>query len=99
VATSSVRKRRWLNDGAAVHHLIDPRTGLPAASGAAQCSAIADTAEHAEVAAKVGLIVGASSLDEDHALGRALGVRGIAWITRNGEYVASAGWKSHAVAQ
>jgi FAD:protein FMN transferase len=29
VATSSTQVRRWLRHGSAMHHLIDPRTGLP----------------------------------------------------------------------
>lgn len=33
VATSSVRRRHWVMDGRAVHHLIDPRTGEPGGDG------------------------------------------------------------------
>jgi FAD:protein FMN transferase len=32
LATSSTRVRRWTRQGAAYHHLLDPRTGLPAPS-------------------------------------------------------------------
>jgi len=31
IATSSTQKRRWLRDGRSVHHILDPRSGLPAA--------------------------------------------------------------------
>lgn len=31
LATSSTRGRRWRRDGMALHHLLDPRTGLPPA--------------------------------------------------------------------
>jgi len=51
-ATSSTRKRRWGD----VHHLIDPRTGLPATSRLEEVSVVADTALDAEVLAKTVLI-------------------------------------------
>ena len=54
VATSSTRRRRWGD----VHHVIDPRTGLPAASGLEEVSVAADTATAAEVVAKTALIAG-----------------------------------------
>jgi FAD:protein FMN transferase len=53
-ATSSTRKRRWGD----LHHLIDPRTGLPAASRLEEVSVVADTALDAEVLAKTVLISG-----------------------------------------
>ena len=53
-ATSSVRKRRW--DGG--HHLIDPRTGLPSASGLEEVSVVAETGVRAEVVAKTALLLG-----------------------------------------
>lgn len=53
-ATSSTRKRRW----GELHHLIDPRTGLPAASGLDEVSVVADTAVDAEILAKTMLIAG-----------------------------------------
>jgi len=51
-ATSSTRKRRWGD----LHHLIDPRTGLPATSRLDEVSVVADTALDAEVLAKTVLI-------------------------------------------
>ena len=97
VATSSVRKRRWLRNGRTVHHIIDPRSGQPASSGVVQCTAIADTAEHADVAAKVGLILGVGSLLEDDEASCALGLRGVAWVTADGGYRCTPGWRSYAV--
>ena len=55
-ATSSTRKRRW----GELHHVIDPRTGLPAASGIEEVSVVANTAFEAEVYAKTALIGGMS---------------------------------------
>ena len=97
VATSSTAKRRWMNGASPVHHVIDPRTGRPARSGARQCSVLADTAEHAEVGAKVGLILGPGSLSENDGIARELGVRGFAWITEAGKYQATPGWTSACV--
>lgn len=53
-ATSSVRRRRW----AKVHHLIDPRTGLPARSGLEEVSVVANSGFEAEVVAKTALLLG-----------------------------------------
>lgn len=53
-ATSSVRKRRWGD----VHHLIDPRTGLPALTGLTEVSVVTSTAFEAEVVAKTALLLG-----------------------------------------
>src|SRR2546423_812186 len=51
-ATSSTRKRRWGD----LHHLIDPRTGLPATTRVEEVSVVAETALDAEVLAKTVLI-------------------------------------------
>jgi FAD:protein FMN transferase len=54
-ATSSVRLRRW---GGEHHHLIDPRTGLPARTGLEEVSVVATSGVEAEVVAKTALLVG-----------------------------------------
>lgn len=61
VATSSVLKRRWRRGGRAVHHLIDPQTGLPAQSDVATATVIADDAIYAEAAAKVAIVRGSAA--------------------------------------
>jgi FAD:protein FMN transferase len=53
-ATSSVRRRRWGEH----HHLIDPRTGLPAATGLEEVSVVAASGVEAEVVAKTALLLG-----------------------------------------
>lgn len=53
-ATSSTRKRR----SGELHHLIDPRTGLPAHTEIDEVSVVANTALEAEVLAKTMLIGG-----------------------------------------
>ena len=59
VATSSTRKRRWRTDsGKVAHHLIDPRTGMPADSPFEQVTAWAPECWRAETWAKAVLIGG-----------------------------------------
>ncbi len=53
-ATSSVLRRRWGD----LHHLIDPRTGLPARTGLDEVSVVAANGVEAEVVAKTALLVG-----------------------------------------
>ncbi len=59
LATSTVLARRWTSGGAARHHLIDARTGLPSTSEVITASVAAPTCREAEVAAKVALLRGA----------------------------------------
>lgn len=58
VATSGQDYRRWKKDGQWQHHIIDPRTGLPATTDVLSATVIAPTAVQAEVAAKAALILG-----------------------------------------
>jgi len=53
-ATSSVRRRCW----GEYHHLIDPRTGLPARTGLEEISVVATNGVEAEVVAKAALLLG-----------------------------------------
>jgi FAD:protein FMN transferase len=53
-ATSSVRRRRWGEH----HHLIDPRTGLPARTGLEEVSVVAADGVEAEIVAKTALLLG-----------------------------------------
>jgi FAD:protein FMN transferase len=56
-ATSGTTKRAW----AGGHHLIDPRTGLPARTDLSEVSVLATSAVDAEIYAKVALLLGASA--------------------------------------
>jgi len=60
-ATSGTERRRW---GEGLHHLIDPRLGLPARSDLAEVSVIADTAADAEIFAKTALLLGTGRAEE-----------------------------------
>ena len=58
VATSGVTRRRW---GQGMHHLIDPRTGLPARTDLLEVSVVTDWALRGEVYAKCAVLLGALS--------------------------------------
>lgn len=92
LATSGSTDRWWWRGGERQHHLIDPRTGAPAAlwitpeddAGAelpriASATALAPSAMHAEVAAKVALLRGYP---------RALGLVEQAWQIRDPAHIA-----------
>ncbi len=58
IATSGRDYRRWQHGGAWQHHILDPRTGRPAATDVLSATVVAPTAREAEAAAKVALILG-----------------------------------------
>jgi thiamine biosynthesis lipoprotein len=60
VATSGRDYRRWQQDGAWRHHIIDPRTEQPAETDVMTATVIAPTACEAEIAAKVVLLLGSN---------------------------------------
>ena len=64
VATSSTRVCSWEVDGAPVHHLIDPRTGLPGGHGLAAVTVVSTMAAVAEVWSKVLFLEGADGIAE-----------------------------------
>jgi FAD:protein FMN transferase len=57
-ATSSPLRRTWHAGSRPAHHLIDPRTGQPAATGILQVSVVTGEAWWAEVAAKAAFLAG-----------------------------------------
>lgn len=88
LATSTTLRRRWqTTDGRTAHHLIDPRTGLPAESPYVQVSAIAPTCREAEIWAKAVLIGGPETLD----LAATLHIATFAIDTRGGVHIGP-GW-------
>jgi FAD:protein FMN transferase len=58
VATSSITRRRWIQDGQVRHHIIDPRSGQPAQTDWLSMTVIAPHAAAAEAFAKALLIAG-----------------------------------------
>lgn len=61
VATSGRDYRRWQQNGAWQHHIIDPRSGVPADTDVLAATVIAPTASEAEIAAKVVLLLGSEA--------------------------------------
>jgi thiamine biosynthesis lipoprotein len=72
VATSGKDYHRWLKDGLWCHHIIDPRTGLPAYTDILTVTVVAPTVLEAEAAAKAVLILGSQAglewLEADNGL-------------------------------
>ncbi len=62
VATSSVRLRRWMAENRRVHHLIDPRTGLPGGGGLLSVTVVGADPAQAEVWSKALFIAGSSGI-------------------------------------
>jgi thiamine biosynthesis lipoprotein len=60
VATSGTSIHRWDRDGRPAHHLIDPRTGMPAETDIVQATVIAGSARLAEAYAKTAVILGSA---------------------------------------
>ena len=60
VATSATDRRRWMQGGNFRHHIIDPDTGVPAASDVLSATVVAPNAVEAEAAAKSALIRGSA---------------------------------------
>jgi thiamine biosynthesis lipoprotein len=58
VATSSLARRRWRHRGVPAHHMIDPRTGVPAVTDLVSVTVIGPKLPAAEIHAKVALILG-----------------------------------------
>jgi thiamine biosynthesis lipoprotein len=61
LATSSVTTRRWPTDRGEMHHLIDPRTGRPAATAWRTVSVAAGSCLDANVASTAAVILGAEA--------------------------------------
>lgn len=71
IATSGLGRRQWTRGGQRLHHLIDPRTGLPAASPWSLVTVVASTCVAADVAAKVAWLTGHSGPEWIESLGLA----------------------------
>jgi len=63
VATSSVLCRRWRRGGRDLHHIVDPRTGLPAAGPWRTVTAAAATCADANTAATAAIVAGPAAED------------------------------------
>jgi thiamine biosynthesis lipoprotein len=76
LATSGVSIHRWVGPDGERHHLIDPRTGRPAATDVVQATVLAGSARAAEAWAKtavvLGLVAALDALDRAPILGAIL---------------------------
>jgi len=87
MATSSTTVRRWTRGGVALHHIIDPATGLPAGGPWRTVTVVAADCLDANIAATAAVVRGETA---------------VAWLThaglparlvsRDGEVVRIAGW-------
>lgn len=87
LATSSMTVRCWQRGGRLAHHLIDPRTGAPAASCWRTVTVAADTAVAANTASTAAIVLGERArawLTERRAAARL--------VARDGRISTTAGW-------
>jgi thiamine biosynthesis lipoprotein len=61
LATSGTARRRWRRGGAAMHHIIDPRTGAPAGTGWRTVSVAAGSCVDANTASTAAVVLGATA--------------------------------------
>ena len=86
VATSSVRLRHWQVGGTPVHHLIDPRTGLPGGAGLAAVTVVDADPAVAEVWSKVLFLTGRNGIASSAAFHQVPCL----WVSDTGD----AGWSA-----
>ncbi|MGC4110800.1 MAG: FAD:protein FMN transferase [Nocardioides sp.] len=70
LATSSTRVRRWARGGTTYHHVVDPRSGLPARDVWRTASCVGDTAAGANTASTASIVLGDAAPEwlERHAV-------------------------------
>jgi thiamine biosynthesis lipoprotein len=61
LSTSSTTVRRWRRRGGAAHHIVDPRTGVPAAEHWRTASVAAATCVDANIASTAAIILGSEA--------------------------------------
>ena len=61
IATSSITCRQWRRAGQVLHHIVDPRTGLPADGPWQMVSVAAATCADANAAATASIVAGAAA--------------------------------------
>ena len=87
LATSSTRVRRWARRGVQLHHLVDPRTGRPAAEVWRTVTATGPTCAAANTATTAAVVLGAEAP-------RWLTARGVTarLVAADGRVVTTGGW-------
>ncbi len=87
VASSSTRVRRWRRGGVEMHHILDPRTGLPVESPWRLASVVADSCVDANIASTAAIIRGERAVAWLEELGLPARLVG-----RGGEVVRTSRW-------
>jgi thiamine biosynthesis lipoprotein len=87
VATSSISCRQWRRAGRVMHHIVDPRTGLPADGPWQAVSVAAATCADANAAATAAIVAG--DLAEEWLAGAGVAAR---LVSRHGEVLYLGGW-------
>jgi thiamine biosynthesis lipoprotein len=93
VTTSSNARRTWTQDGRPRHHLVDPRTGLPAASPWRSITVVAPTALRANTATTAAMVKGRGALNWLRRTGLPARL-----VSRHGGLVTLGGWPREAAA-
>lgn len=91
VATSGTRTRRWTQDGAERHHLIDPRTGASARDDIDSVTVIAGSGSRADALAKYAFVHG---IDDTLAWLPSRNAAGLI-VTAEGAMHATATWEDY----
>jgi thiamine biosynthesis lipoprotein len=89
LATSGTARRRWRRGGATVHHIVDPRTGGPAAGGWRTVSVAAASCVDANTASTASVVLGTAA--PGWLAQRGLPAR---LVTDDGDVCTVAGWPS-----
>jgi thiamine biosynthesis lipoprotein len=87
LATSGTRARRWQRGGVEVHHLLDPRTGLPAAPAWRTVSVAAGSCLDANTASTAAVVRGRAALPWLTELGLPARL-----VAEDGAVLTTAGW-------
>jgi thiamine biosynthesis lipoprotein len=87
LATSSTTVRRWRRRGGDVHHIVDPRTGQPAAEHWRTVSEAASTCVDANIASTAAIVLGAAATTWLAHAGLPARL-----VTTSGEVETTAGW-------
>ena len=87
LATSSTQKRRWTHQGTDVHHILDPRFGLPAEPVWRSVTVAAPTCLEANAYSTAGIVRGHAAVDWFRAEGIVARL-----VDRRGRIVTTGGW-------
>lgn len=87
LSTSSTTVRRWRRRGGEAHHIVDPRTGMPAAEHWRTVSVAAGTCVDANIASTAAIVLGAEARAWLAAAGLPARL-----VTAAGEVELTAGW-------